>query len=103
MLNPIQALGMPNQKVAAWHKAGGKTIYDVLLRLLIEVNHNVAAENNLEWTKRGTVIKQIEMLKIDQCFDFTLHEALVRKFSCPFEDAVFTYLRVKSLKARRGI
>src|SRR5687767_10519207 len=61
-----EALGMADQEIAARHEPPSQAFDEFLLRRAIEIDHHVAAEDNLERLgERRLAFQQIEMVKAD--------------------------------------
>src|SRR5579884_973308 len=65
MLNTVQALRMPNEKVCAGFQKHRHSIDDLLLCRLIEIDHYVAATDERKYATRIELFNQIEPAKFD--------------------------------------
>src|SRR5689334_23998760 len=51
MFDSTEALGMTDEQIASRFETRGQTVHDVLLSLAIEVDHDVATEDDREGTR----------------------------------------------------
>src|ERR1051325_755024 len=65
---PLQALRMADEEVAARDQAFGETLHQPLLLLLVEIDHHVAAEDGVE-VAQPVVVLQVVVVEGHQPLD----------------------------------
>ena len=68
MRETCEAFGVAYAKIASWTEKGRHFVNEFLLSLLVEVNHYVSAENQIEQPFKGIRVLQIEPVKCDDPF-----------------------------------
>lgn len=63
----MQTLGMSGKQQTVWLQKGGKPLQDFILGVLIEIDHDIAAKNGIEWpSNRPLAIEQVELVESNQ-------------------------------------
>ena len=88
MLDVVEAFGVADEEVAAGLQLRRQTVDEMLHRLLVEVNHDVAAEDDLELADLSKVLHQVEALKVDEGAGLFLDEVLTFGRAGAFEDVL---------------
>src|SRR5689334_6724014 len=69
-----QAFRVADHEVTARHETTGQAIHELLLRLPIEVNHDVAAEDDLERLgERRLALQEVQVMKAHPVAQLGLH------------------------------
>src|SRR5262245_53936795 len=93
----VDRLGMSDAQVSARREQAREALYEALARALIEIDHHVAAEDDVERAAHRPVVHEIQGSERHQRAQLVFHERIPRMHTAAFaEVATQPFLRYGS-------